>query len=84
MPYRPMLARIQKLFRAGADFHFQNIEDGFKSGPPKQPAQPMTDFELARAIREFQANRSPTGHSGSPRRFEGKVTDIWKINLKSV
>ena len=56
MPYRPMLARIQKLFRAGADFHFKNIEDGFKSGPPKQPAQPMTDFELARAIREFQAN----------------------------
>jgi hypothetical protein len=31
MPYRPLLARIQKL-RAGADPHFKSIEDGFKSG----------------------------------------------------
>jgi hypothetical protein len=54
MPYRPLLARIQKL-RAGADPHFKSIENGFKSGRLKLPAQPMTDLELARAIREFQA-----------------------------
>jgi hypothetical protein len=54
MPYRPLLACIQKL-RAGADPHFTSIEDGLKSGRLKLPAQPMTDLELARAIREFQA-----------------------------
>jgi hypothetical protein len=72
MPYRPLLARIQKLFRAGADPHFKSIEDGFKSGRLKLPAQPMTDLELARAIREFQAKaglRLDTPEAR--RRFEG-------------
>jgi hypothetical protein len=55
MPYRRLLARIQKLFRAGTAPHFKSIEDGFKSGRLQLPAQPMTDLELARAIREFQA-----------------------------
>ena len=55
MPYRLLLTRIKKLFRAGAGPYFKSVEDGFKSRRLKLPAQPMTDLELARAIREFQA-----------------------------
>lgn len=55
MPYRLLLARIQRLFGSDADAHLQSIEDGFKDGRLKVPSQPMTDQELAHAIREFIA-----------------------------
>ena len=79
MPYRPLLARIQKLFRSGADPHFKSIEDGFKSGRLELPAQPMTDLDLARAIREFQAKpvsdwavRKPDVALRAPERLQGR------------
>ena len=55
MPYRWFLSRVQQLFGTDPDLHFQCIEDGFKSGKLKVPVQPMTDQELAQAIREFQS-----------------------------
>lgn len=55
MPYRWFLSRVQQLFGADSKEHLQSIEDGFKTGKLKLPAQPMTDQELAQAIREFQA-----------------------------
>lgn len=54
MPYRPFLSRIRKLIQGRPDAHFDSIEDGFRSGRLQLPAQPMTDQELARAIREFR------------------------------
>jgi hypothetical protein len=71
MPYCQLLARIQKLFRAGPDPHFKSIEGGFKSERLKQPAQPMTDLELARAIREFQAKPVSDWTLRARHRFEG-------------
>ena len=55
MPYRALLARIQQLFGADLAAHLDSIEDGFRNGRLKLPVQPMSDQELARAIREFQA-----------------------------
>jgi hypothetical protein len=37
--------------------HRESIEDGFKHGRLRAPAQPMTDQELGRAIREFRSSR---------------------------
>lgn len=53
VPYRPFLARIRELFQSEPDRHLESIEDGFKSGSLRPPAHPMSDQELARAIREF-------------------------------
>ena len=55
MPYRSFLSRIQNMFGSQPDGHFKCIEDGFKAGKLKLPAQPMSDQELAQAIREFQS-----------------------------
>jgi hypothetical protein len=55
VPYRPFLSRIQKHFRSRPDAHLASIEDGFRDGRLRPPVQPMTDQELARAIREFQS-----------------------------
>ena len=54
MPYRPFLSRIQKHFRNRPDAHFDSIENGFRNGRLRLPPRPMSDQELARAIREFQ------------------------------
>ena len=56
MPHRPFLSRVQKLFASIADPLFISIEDGFRSGRLRPPVQPMSDQELARAIREFQGS----------------------------
>jgi hypothetical protein len=56
MPHRQFLSRIKQMLRApGA--RFQSIRGRLKGGRLKGPAPPMTDQELARAIREFQATR---------------------------
>lgn len=54
MPYIAFLARIRRLF-SGTSPHLDMIADAFAQGGLKPPAQPMSDQELARAIREFQA-----------------------------
>jgi hypothetical protein len=53
LPYREFLARIRRFFN-GTDEHFDWIADGFADGSLRQPAAPMTDQELAEAIRDFQ------------------------------
>ncbi|MGX7742608.1 hypothetical protein DNX69_12015 [Rhodopseudomonas palustris] len=53
MPYRAFLARIRQFFD-GPDEHLDLIASGLAGGELRQPATPMTDQELAEAIREFQ------------------------------
>jgi hypothetical protein len=53
LPYIAFLARIRRLFTAPSPY-LDVIADAFANGQLKQPAQPMSDQELARAIREFQ------------------------------
>lgn len=53
MPYIGFLARIRRLF-AAPNPHLDVIAEAFAKGTLKQPAQPMSDHDLARAIREFQ------------------------------
>jgi len=53
LPYREFLARIRRMFD-GANEHYNWIADGFADGSLRKPAEPMTDQELAEAIREFQ------------------------------
>jgi hypothetical protein len=54
MPHRQFLSRIKQMLRLpGA--RFEGIRGRLKVGRLKGPALPMTDQELARAIREFQA-----------------------------
>jgi hypothetical protein len=55
VPYRALLARIQQMFASDPDDHLKSIERGFRTGKLKPPQQPMSDQELARAIREFRA-----------------------------
>lgn len=55
MPYRPFLSRIQRLFGAAADDHFERVAEALETGRIGLPARPMSDRELARAIREFKA-----------------------------
>lgn len=53
MPYIGFLSRIRRLITAPSP-HLDIIADAFADGRLKQPAQPMSDHELAQAIREFQ------------------------------
>ncbi|MCG6205580.1 hypothetical protein LPW26_13095 [Rhodopseudomonas sp. HC1] len=53
MPYRQFLDRIRRLFD-GPSAHFDMIADSLAQGRLKQPVKPMSDHELAQAIREFQ------------------------------
>jgi hypothetical protein len=53
VPNIAFLARIRRLFKAPSP-HLDVIADAFVEGESTQPAQPMSDQELARAIREFQ------------------------------
>jgi hypothetical protein len=47
------LARIRRLFTAPSP-HLDVSADALTHGALTQPAQPMSDQELARAIRDFQ------------------------------
>lgn len=48
------LARIRRLFAAPSP-HLEFIADAFAQGQLQHPPEPMSDQELARAIREFQS-----------------------------
>lgn len=54
MPYRPFLDRIRRLFD-GPSEHLNLIADSLAQGVLKQPVRPMSDQELAQAIREFRS-----------------------------
>jgi len=55
MPYTDFLGRIRQLFKSESDAHLEDIGYSLRMGRLKAPAQPMSDQELARAIKEFQA-----------------------------
>jgi hypothetical protein len=50
-----ILKRIRHLFASDSGEHLDSISHAFRQGRLKEPTQPMSDQELARAIREFQA-----------------------------
>ncbi|AMA57809.1 MULTISPECIES: hypothetical protein [unclassified Bradyrhizobium] len=50
-----ILERIRYLFASEQNQHLDRISDAFRNGTLQEPANPMSDQELARAIREFRA-----------------------------
>ncbi|TFV38714.1 hypothetical protein E4K66_15155 [Bradyrhizobium frederickii] len=50
-----ILERIRSLFTPDTSEHLDSIENAFVEGTLKQPVRPMSDQELARAIREFRS-----------------------------
>lgn len=50
-----ILKRIRHLFASGPSQHLDSISDAFLNGALKEPVHPMSDQELARAIREFRS-----------------------------
>ncbi len=54
MPHIAFLHRIRQLF-GGSARHLDALAEALTDGRLKHPAQPMSDQELARAIREFQS-----------------------------
>lgn len=50
-----ILERIRTLFTSGTSEHLDSINEAFVAGTLKQPVGPMSDRELARAIREFSS-----------------------------
>ena len=50
-----ILERIRSLFTSDTSEHLDSINDAFVTGKLKEPGRPMTDQELARAIREFRS-----------------------------
>ncbi|TFV73196.1 hypothetical protein E4K64_21930 [Bradyrhizobium frederickii] len=50
-----ILENIRSLFTPDASEHLDSIENAFVEGTLKQPVRPMSDQELARAIREFRS-----------------------------
>jgi hypothetical protein len=50
-----ILKRIRHLFASESGEHLDSISAAFQRGALNEPARPMSDQELARAIREFQA-----------------------------
>ncbi|CCD88393.1 conserved protein of unknown function [Bradyrhizobium sp. ORS 285] len=53
MPHIAFLYRLRRLF-GGNEPHLETIAAALSDGRLKQPAHPMSDQELSRAIREFQ------------------------------
>ena len=53
MPYIAFMTRVRRLFTRSSP-HSGLIADPFAQCTLRRPAQPMSDHELARAIREFQ------------------------------
>jgi hypothetical protein len=55
LPFRDFLARVRKLIPlVGDDEHYSSIARNLENGSLRQPAQPMSDRELAEAIAEFR------------------------------
>ncbi|WFU69051.1 MULTISPECIES: hypothetical protein [unclassified Bradyrhizobium] len=50
-----ILERVRRLFAADPDAHLDSISDAFLNGTLAEPVLPMSDQELARAIREFRS-----------------------------
>lgn len=50
-----ILERIRRLFTSDASEHLDSIRDAFVAGTLKERVRPMSDQELARAIREFRS-----------------------------
>ena len=73
MPFRDFLARIRKLIPLDDSEHYKSIAKDLESGFFRQPVQPMSDNELARAIAEFRkaipsvATRGTLGDAFNPR-----------------
>jgi hypothetical protein len=53
MPFRQFLARVQSLMSNDDVEHYDAIARDLEGGRLRQPAQPMTDSELAAAMAEF-------------------------------
>jgi hypothetical protein len=51
-----ILERIRHLFASEPSEHLDRISDALRNGTLREPAHPMSDQELARAIREFRAS----------------------------
>lgn len=49
-----IMEHIRHLFRADRSKHLDSISEAFLNGTLQEPARPMSDQELARAIREFR------------------------------
>ncbi len=74
MTYTTFLARIRALFGPHDGDHLDQIVEGFSRGTLTAPGRPMTDQELARAIREFQSFPvSERSMRKLARRFEDSV-----------
>ncbi|MFC0241761.1 hypothetical protein [Rhodopseudomonas telluris] len=71
MPYKEFLDRIRRLFE-GPSEHLDLIADSLAKGRLRQPIEPMSDQELAVAIREFR--KLPA----SPGAIEKLKTDLSK------
>ena len=54
MPHIAFLDRLRRLF-GGSGPHIETIAAALTEGRLTQPARPMSDQELSRAIREFQS-----------------------------
>ncbi|GLR92858.1 MULTISPECIES: hypothetical protein [Bradyrhizobium] len=50
-----ILERICGLFASDTNEHLHSISDALLKGTLQEPAHPMSDQELARAIREFRS-----------------------------
>ncbi|WP_407112587.1 hypothetical protein [Bradyrhizobium sp. LMG 9283] len=50
-----ILERIRGMFASDTGEHLDRISDALLNGTLKEPAHPMSDQELARAIREFRS-----------------------------
>ncbi len=55
MTYMPLLVRVRQLFKSARDEHLDCVVDALSTGVLHAPARPMSDQELARAIRDFRA-----------------------------
>ncbi|MGY4624943.1 hypothetical protein [Bradyrhizobium sp. USDA 4486] len=50
-----ILERVCRLFAADPDEHLDSISDALANGTVAEPLRPMSDHELARAVREFRS-----------------------------
>ena len=50
-----ILERIRRMFASDAGEHLDGISDAFLAGKLREPVRPMSDQELAHAIREFRS-----------------------------
>lgn len=57
MPFRQFLARIRELISTDHQEHYMAISRDLEIGALRQPAQPMSDSELAAAMAEFVKHR---------------------------